>query len=410
MGAVDQAIENDWEQRRVLAARAFSPSAPVSKRDLLAGRLDQLRQTLAVLGADGRHCMLYGERGVGKTSLARVLLEVTSSVYVSAYVTCDSDDTFSSIWRRVLSEIKFVSETTPIGFNSQPRQEIVSYVDQVNEVKSANDAKDVLRILARQSPIVVYIDEFDRLQDEKTKTLFADLIKLLSDYVVPATICLVGVADDVSELIAEHQSIERNLEQILMPRMSEDELSDIVKNSLAALGMAADATASRRITALSQGLPHYTHLIGQQAALAAIDAKRKTVNKYFVDLGVTASLRAVQQSIADVYLEAISSSQKNMYPQVILACAIAKRSEQGYFTQPDVREPLSKIMGRQIEIPSYARHLSDLCEEKRGPILQRRGRERRYRYRFANPLMQPFVTMKGLAEGTLPDPDRDVAS
>ena len=91
-----------------------------------------------------------------------------------------------------------------------------------------------------------------------------------------------------------------------------------------------------------------------------------------------------------------------MFPEVILACAIAPRNEQGYFTQPDVREPLSKIMGRLMEIPSYARHLSDLCEDKRGPILVKKGRERRYRYRFANPLMQPYVTMKGMSDGKFP--------
>ena len=38
--------------------------------------------------------------------------------------------------------------------------------------------------------------------------LFADLIKTLSDQLVRATVVLVGVADNVSDLVAEHESIE----------------------------------------------------------------------------------------------------------------------------------------------------------------------------------------------------------
>ena len=38
---------------------------------------------------------------------------------------------------------------------------------------------------------------------------------------------------------------------------------------------------------------------------------------------------------------------------------------------------------------------------QRGPILSKKGQPRRYRYRFANPLMQPYVTMRGLASGLI---------
>jgi hypothetical protein len=37
----------------------------------------------------------------------------------------------------------------------------------------------------------------------------------------------------------------------------------------------------------------------------------------------------------------------------------------------------------------------------RGAVLKRSGVKRRFRYRFTDPLMQPFVIMKGLADGVI---------
>jgi hypothetical protein len=39
-----------------------------------------------------------------------------------------------------------------------------------------------------------------------------------------------------------------------------------------------------------------------------------------------------------------------------------------------------------------------LCETDRGKILEQIGSERKYRYRFVEPMMQPFILMHGLRE------------
>ena len=49
-----------------------------------------------------------------------------------------------------------------------------------------------------------------------------------------------------------------------------------------------------------------------------------------------------------------------------------------------------------MEIPSYARHLHGLSGPERGDVLERQGRPHQYRFRFSNPLMQPYVLMRGL--------------
>ncbi len=56
------------------------------------------------------------------------------------------------------------------------------------------------------------------------------------------------------------------------------------------------------------------------------------------------------------------------------------------------------ITGRAYEIPSYAQHLKEFCENSHGPVLQSVGVKHRFRYRFVSPLMQPFVIMLGVLD------------
>lgn len=64
---------------------------------------------------------------------------------------------------------------------------------------------------------------------------------------------------------------------------------------------------------------------------------------------------------------------------------------------------MTEIMGKQYEIPSFARHLKEFCGEERGKILERRGETRKFRYRFRDPLMKPYVTLQGVSSGILPE-------
>ncbi len=379
---------------------AFSPAAPVNEYSLFAGRISQVREIIAAINQRGQHVVLFGERGVGKTSLANVLKDVLSVLYsgkshIVSKTNCDVEDVYSSIWKKVFEQIRVFRPKRGTGFVARITAEPLDLVKLLGEKASPNDVCRILQSL--QPHALVIIDEFDRIRTPDTRTLLTDTIKTLSDYSVNATLILVGVADSVDELVKEHQSIDRALVQVRLPRMSREELNEIVNKGLQTIPMTITADALEYISSLSQGLPHYMHLLAQRSAYKAVDSGREEIQKDDVNEAIKDALSKVQQSILSLYHRATMSARDTLYSQVLLACALSKVDALGYFAAADVREPMSQIMGKRYDIPAFSRHLNDFCEQTRGPILQKIGTRRKFRFRFLNPLMQPYVIMQGLS-------------
>ncbi len=378
--------------------RVFSPGAPVDKYALFAGRREQVHDVINAVNMRSQHVVLYGERGVGKTSLANVLGEIFSDQEVGALnsgtVNCDRRDTFSTIWHKVLREITI----------SDREDDNATLNQWLSQDVSPEDVRYLLDFVPN-GPIII-LDELDLIQDAETKALIADTIKTLADHSSPTTLVLVGVADSVDELIEYHESLARSLVQVRMPRMSRSELFEIIDKGAETLGMEIDKYASRTIAQRSEGLPHFTHLLCLYAFQRAVQDDRNKVTADDVNEATKVAVAKTQQSILSAYHKATSSQQpETLYGKVLLACALAKTDALGYFAAKDIRGPLSRIAGKRYEIPAFSRHLKELSATVRGPVLQQTGSERRFRFRFVNPMMQPFVIMHGLADGLITDED-----
>ena len=404
----DSTDASHFKQLRYKANRVFTPAAPISEEELFAGRISQVNTVIDAINQPGQHVIIYGERGVGKTSLANVLssrvMSRAGTKALAPRINCDATDTFDTLWRKVLSEVTQPKVTRTVGFGENETQsvQVVSDLLPQDGAVTPNAIRKLIAAIGADGLLLVILDEFDRLAGQKVRRAIADTIKTFSDHSVPATVVLVGVADTVGELISEHQSIERALVQVLMPRMTTDELHEILEKGTGKLEMTIRSDAKKTIAALSQGLPHYTHQLALQAAHAALDKHRLDIQKADIKPAIQAAVARSQQSLQETYRKAILSPQKdNLYGRVLLACARAKTDSFGYFAAADVRAPMSAIMKKRYDIPSFAKHLNDFCGPGRGSVLRKDGVQRRYRYRFCSPLMPPFVVMKGILDGLI---------
>lgn len=375
-------------ERIAAVSRAFTPGAPVSHLDMLAGRMNQLTDVVSVVSQQGQHVGLYGERGVGKTSLANVLAEFfgtrLSSRFRSVLVNCVTEDSYTSLWQGVFEEL------------DAPVQDSDEYLSPEAVRRRLQDL---------DPPALIVIDELDRLEDDDALTALSDTIKTLSDHAVRSTLVLVGVARSIGGLIGEHASIARSLVQIEMPRMSPSELIEILNNGCHAAGLSIRENAKTEIVSLSEGLPHYTHLLGLHAGLRVVQDDRSEIR---LDDVMAAIPKAVDKhTIRSDYQLATRSAHKDaLFAEVLLACALAPKNELGFFSSGAIRDPLEVIAGRRLDIPAFSNHLSQFLEAERGAVLQREGTPRRYFYRFTDPIFQPYVVLNGLSTGLITDEQR----
>jgi Cdc6-like AAA superfamily ATPase len=314
--------------RRIQAlAHAFRPAAPIDRSTLFSGRTTQLADLFGVAEQPGQHAIVYGERGVGKTSLVMVAAEMLAAGDVlTARTTCDRSDDFGTVWWKVLDQIRVLVTTPGVGFSAPPKERAQSASGLLGDA-TPYAVRRSIEAVAGERRVVVLIDEFDRLASEEARLLFADTIKTLSDQLVQATVVLVGVADTVGELIAEHQSIERAVVQIHMPRMSQGELQRIVTQGMETAGLAIEPAAVDTIALLAQGLPHYAHLLGQISGRIALDDLRTTVRAGDVDGAVAEAIEKTQQTVLEAYSQATAETRATLYPKVVLACAMARGDE-----------------------------------------------------------------------------------
>lgn len=392
MTVIGTMTEDDWLTKSYEIMELFSPGAPIDENDLFAGRQSQIGQIIEATLQRGQHAIVYGERGVGKTSLAKTfsvrLIRPTKSLS-SIIVNCDPTDTFSTLWGKIYQDLAQVEDGATLAAPSA-------------KTLSPDDVRRALSRFELTTTPIIILDEFDKLQDPNAKALLANTIKSLSDYSVAATIVLVGVAKSVNDLFSDHQSLGRALIQISMPRMKANELAEILDKRLPRVGMTISPMAKAQIIALSSGLPHYTHLLGQHAARCAIEQRTLSIEASHVDEAERACLDRAHHSIREQYHRATQSPRSgNIYKEVLLACALAEPDELGFFPAKAVETPLSVIMKKEYKVAMFGQHLKILCEPDRAKMLEVTGSARRFRYRFDEPLMQPYVILRGLADGLI---------
>lgn len=399
----------DWEQKAFELGVVFKPGTPINRQDLFSGRTTQIRKVVDTVNQPGSHVMLYGERGTGKTSLSNMLfptLHSTAAHTLIPHINGVTSDTYSSVWKRIFEELLFKNETEDLSFPEAVIQLLTDYTKQFSDTVGVDQVRRVVHELGRRFLLVVVIDEFDSIENPDARSAMADTVKFLSDRNVPVTVVMIGVADDIDDLIENHRSVERCMMQVNLPRMSRDEIEDVVQRGLNAHGMEITEGALHEISRLSRGLPHYAHSFGLHAGRSAIDRRSLSVTQGDVSSALKAVLEEVQASTKSDYIKAITSARKDArYRQVLLAAALAKSDELGFFYPKDVRPTLSRILNESSSIDRFARHLNAFCDPKRGAVLYKDEKTERPRYRFDNPLLQPYVLVRGLDEKMLTEDD-----
>ncbi|MGD0765086.1 MAG: AAA family ATPase [Dehalococcoidia bacterium] len=402
------ATENDSDlyTRMAIASSVFTPAAPINKLGLFRGRKEQISKVFEAINQVGEHVVIYGERGVGKTSLASVIGEILDDARMVnvklSQINCDIGDTFGSLWRKVFGNLYVPNGE--VRDDSAPERSLElpnSLAEWLGDNPTPEDVRKVAQLA--QGHLIAIIDEYDQLKGRaEIASLMANTMKNLSDHRAGVTLILVGVADSIDDLVTGHLSAERGLRQVQLPRMSGDEIGQIIRGGLAELSMTIDDDALAYTQALVQGLPSPAHRIGLRCAYTLINEDRSMCTKTDIHDGLGGVLESLPESMQLAWDAATRSPRPEaLFNQVLVACALTPRDDLGWFFPSNVREAFRAVTRREdYDIGGYSQHLH-LLATGRGNVLERTGNPRKYRFRFTNPLFQAYVVMRALNEGLL---------
>jgi hypothetical protein len=142
--------------------------------------------------------------------------------------------------------------------------------------------------------------------------------------------------------------------------------------------------------------------MGKYCALQAIDAEALEVVQDDFELALDSAVNDTYESIRSAYQTAtVTTRTESIFPAVLLASAVAPEDEHGTFRATDLVAPMRDITCKDYDVSNFTYNLGKLTTEERGNVLETVGGPRRPRYRFANPLMKPYILMKGINDGLI---------
>lgn len=377
----------------------FTPHQPIQSVDLFWGRQKQVQQLIEHISTPGQHALLYGDRGVGKSSLANIAADLLISTLIDGDLykkRCDSRDTFASILANPLrafgidQRVSESSSSVRQGGEAGLRIPIAKAgIHTERETKTTYRGIDLSpSVVAEQLQDrkgLLLIDETDAVANSDEKRKVAELIKLLSDNGSKFKLLVVGIGDTAEELTGAHPSIQRCLRETKLDRMTPAELTLIITQGATKLEIGFSPDVTNAIVRLSSGYAHFTHLLALKCAEDAIADDRTLVDMAQLERSLNRAVEEAEGSLRRSYENAVRSYNTDMYVTILRAAASLDRVE---FSAGQLRTAISTLSGSYVTQASLNNFLTRLISSGSATVLVRKAKGI---YKFTDPRMPSFI-------------------
>lgn len=392
----------------------LSPSRPIQSIQFLRGREEELKNIGRALLADGRHVFIYGDRGVGKSSLAATAARQYQSTDAEPIaVTSGRDDTFKTVVANIAnlalgrSKTQTTSQSKNLGFEWRGLKwsagQEINPTDIMERINSIGDAAQLLHEVGprhSQKPIVV-IDEFDTLGNLEERNKFAYLLKHLGDLGANIKIIFTGVGRSLDEIVGAHASAHRQLEQVELYRLGWDARKEIVQSTVASFGLTVDNIIEWRIPMVSDGYPYYVHLMTERMLWAAFDDALEVHNlgpDHFLN-GLRSAITSIHAELKKPYEKAVFN-RSDFVEEVLWSTAdgfnIDRQLSDMYATYKYIAE--KRGYTEFMDSKQYSAQVRKLKNASHGSILSQIEKRPRW-YTYTEKMLRGYVRMQAEANG-----------
>lgn len=407
----------DHETISTIIRDNFTPSSEILTPERLFGRERALTSVSRALNSNGRSVFIYGDRGVGKSSLALTAANlITSSEHRPIRVLCGRDDTFGKVIRAIGNACVNVSQrvqnvpkraqasVSVFGVGGSYSGGETSKVD-IPLPESLNDSLDIMRFaLEKRSSgtFVVIIDEMERIDSDREREKFAEFIKNIPEIDNRIKFIFCGIASTLEELVGEHPSAGRMLEPVKLDRISHSELWNIIETVAKTLNVEIEREALIQISRISDGFPTYVHLIGDSLFWSVFDDPEhiSTVRSRHFRQGINGALERSDATLKSQYDKATLKTKNTYdYEEVLWALADTSSDKRQFTEIYDysykkivIQRPERTLLSKEV----FNNRLHSLRKDGHGRVVVNKGAGW---FAFRENIMRGYVRLKAYEKG-----------
>ncbi|MEE4452558.1 ATP-binding protein [Novosphingobium resinovorum] len=390
--------------------RYLTPSSPIQRLQTLQGRQEQVKQITRAFHSPGRHVFIHGDRGVGKSSLALSVGNYLSAEGQRPIQLACNGESFFSIMRNLASQLLNAAPvkggTTTKGslglgaYGLSGTVEAQLAAREVPELSSLNEVVSVIRYCVDRAPEerVAIFDEFDTLPTDADRTLFADFIKQMGDQSIGIKMFFTGIGQSLESLLAAHHSCYRYLASVALSPLNWDGRLAIMDAACEALGVELDMTTKYRIGAISDGFPHYIHLICEKLFWVVFDAPESVaqVSAQHYREAVESAVQDIEPFLRELY-ELATRKYNDDYQEILWAVAdhheFSRRSSDIFSSYVEIMRQRGTATPERTK---FNTRMNALKRDSHGKILL--GTRQGW-YELREPILRGYIRLRAEREG-----------
>lgn len=391
------------------------PSRPIRSIEHLMGREAELQTIDQALYQAGRHIFIFGDRGVGKSSLGATAAYQYQSVDAEPiFVSGSVDDTFKTIIANIANQALGRSRLYTAKHHENVGLEWrglkwgsgieISAIEIASQIQSVGDATELLKQVAAKhsaKPIVV-VDEFDAIRNVEERNKFASLLKQLGDQSVNLKFIFTGIGSTLNDLLGAHPSAFRQLETVELFRLSWEGRREIVFKAAEAFGLSVDNDVNWRIAIVSDGFPYYVQLITEKMLWEAfndqLNIKEMSVEHY--QLGLRKAIQSINAELKRPYEQAVFHREQE-YENVVWSTADGEelfRNLKDMYESYKIVARKSGLQGDLLAQAKFSNHVRKLKSKSFGEILLSVEKRAGW-YTYKEKMLRGYVRMQAEANG-----------